>query len=54
METTNTNPDNQISENQEQKEDDQKDKTLLIKRVLFITIGVLLLFFNNFSYYIYF
>ena len=44
METTNTNPDNQISENQEQKEDDKKDKTLLIKRVLFITIGVLLLF----------
>lgn len=44
METTNTNPENQISENQEQKEDDQKDKTLLIKRVLFITIGVLLLF----------
>lgn len=44
METTNTNPENQISENQEQKEDDKKDKTLLIKRVLFITIGVLLLF----------
>lgn len=44
METTNTNPENQISENQEQKEDDQKDKTLLIKRVLFITIGILLLF----------
>ena len=44
METTNTNPENQISENQEQKEDEQKDKTLLIKRVLFITIGVLLLF----------
>lgn len=44
METTNPNPENQISENQEQKEDDQKDKTLLIKRVLFITIGVLLLF----------
>ena len=43
METTNTNPENQISENQEQKEDDKKDKTLLIKRVLFITIGVLLL-----------
>lgn len=44
METANTNPENQISENQEQKEDDKKDKTLLIKRVLFITIGVLLLF----------
>lgn len=44
METTNPNPENQISENQEQKEDDKKDKTLLIKRVLFITIGVLLLF----------
>ncbi|MGJ0319935.1 hypothetical protein [Aliarcobacter cryaerophilus] len=44
MEATNTNPENQISENQEQKEDDKKDKTLLIKRVLFITIGVLLLF----------
>ena len=44
METTNTNPENQISENQEKKEDDKKDKTLLIKRVLFITIGVLLLF----------
>ena len=44
METTNTNPENQISENQEQKEDDKKDKTLLIKKVLFITIGVLLLF----------
>ena len=44
METTNTNPENQISENQEQKEDDKKDKTLLIKRILFITIGVLLLF----------
>ncbi|MGJ0494129.1 hypothetical protein [Aliarcobacter cryaerophilus] len=44
METTNTNPENQISENQEQKEDDKKDKTLLIKRVLFITIGVLLIF----------
>ena len=44
METTNTNPDNQISENQEQKEDDKKDKTLLIKKILFITIGVLLLF----------
>lgn len=44
METTNTNPENQISENQEQKEDDKKDKTLLIKRVLFITIGILLLF----------
>lgn len=44
METTNTNPENQISENQEQKKDDKKDKTLLIKRVLFITIGVLLLF----------
>ncbi|MGJ0362076.1 hypothetical protein [Aliarcobacter cryaerophilus] len=44
METTNTNPENKISENQEQKEDDKKDKTLLIKRVLFITIGVLLLF----------
>lgn len=44
METTNTNPENQISENQEQKEDDKKDKILLIKRVLFITIGVLLLF----------
>lgn len=44
METTNTNPENQVSENQEQKEDDKKDKTLLIKRVLFITIGVLLLF----------
>lgn len=44
METTNTNPENQISENQEQKEDHKKDKTLLIKRVLFITIGVLLLF----------
>ena len=43
METANTNPENQISENQEQKEDDKKDKTLLIKRVLFITIGVLLL-----------
>ena len=43
METTNTNPENQVSENQEQKEDDKKDKTLLIKRVLFITIGVLLL-----------
>ena len=37
METTNTNPENQISENQEQKEDDKKDKTLLIKKVLFIT-----------------
>ena len=44
METTNTNPENQISENQEQKEDDKKDKTLLIKKILFITIGVLLLF----------
>lgn len=44
METTNTNPENRISENQEQKEDDKKDKTLLIKRVLFITIGILLLF----------
>lgn len=44
METTNTNPDNQISENQEQKEDDKKDKTLLIKKILFIIIGVLLLF----------
>ncbi|WP_148625699.1 hypothetical protein [Aliarcobacter cryaerophilus] len=44
METTNTNPENQISENQEQKKEDTKDKTLLIKRVLFITIGVLLLF----------
>ena len=44
METTNTNLDNEISENQEEKEDDKKDKTLLIKRVLFITIGVLLLF----------
>lgn len=44
METSNTNPENQVSENQEQKEDDKKDKTLLIKRVLFITIGVLLLF----------
>ena len=44
METTNTNPENQISENQEQKENDKKDKTLLIKKVLFITIGVLLLF----------
>ena len=43
METTNTNPENQISENQEQKEDDKKDKTLLIKKILFITIGVLLL-----------
>ena len=43
METTNTNPENQISENQEQKEDDKKDKTLLIKKVLFIIIGVLLL-----------
>lgn len=32
METTNTNPENQISENQEQKEDDKKDKTLLIKK----------------------
>ncbi|WP_141051768.1 hypothetical protein [Aliarcobacter cryaerophilus] len=44
METTNTNPENQISENQEQKEDDKKDKTLLIKKILFIIIGVLLLF----------
>lgn len=44
METTNTNPENQISENQEQKEDDKKDKTLLIKKILFITIGILLLF----------
>ena len=44
MEATNTNPENQISENQEQKEDDKKDKTLLIKKILFITIGVLLLF----------
>ena len=32
METTNTNPENQISEDQEQKEDDKKDKTLLIKK----------------------
>ena len=44
METANTNPEAKVSENQEQKEDDKKDKTLLIKRVLFITIGVLLLF----------
>lgn len=29
METTNTNPENQISENQEQKEDDKKDKLFL-------------------------
>ncbi|AYJ79474.1 hypothetical protein AN286_04720 [Aliarcobacter cryaerophilus ATCC 43158] len=44
METTNSNPEDKISENQEQQEEDKKDKTLLIKRVLFITIGVLLLF----------
>lgn len=44
METTNKNPEDKISENSEQKEEDKKDKTLLIKKVLFITIGVLILF----------
>ena len=31
METTNTNPENQISENQEQEEDDKKDDGFLKK-----------------------
>ncbi len=44
METTNTNTEHHIRENKEQKAHDKKDKTLLIKRVLFITIRVLLLF----------
>ncbi len=44
METTNKNPEVKISENSVQKEEDKKDKTLLVKKVLFITIGVLILF----------
>ncbi len=54
METTNTNPENQISENQEQKEDDKKDKTLLIKKSFIYYNWCFTTFFNNLSYYIYF
>ena len=44
METANTNPEAKVSENPEQIEEDKKNKTILIKKILFITIGILLLF----------
>ena len=44
METANTNPEAKVSENPEEIEEDKKNKTILIKKILFITIGILLLF----------
>ena len=44
METANTNPEAKVSENPEEIEEDKKNKTILIRKILFITIGILLLF----------